>query len=82
MVPSPTHLAKFSEAVTGTLWIVSRGIDSEWNVLPQEFLGLLEIERGVVDVNKPYKELVKKVIKSKVNSAGSGDQGCLKRNHQ
>jgi len=41
-------------------------------VLPQEFLGLLEKERRVIDVDEPNEELVKKVIESKVGSAGAG----------
>ena len=40
-------------------------------MLPQEFRGLLEKERRVVDVDEPNKELVKKVIESKVGSAGN-----------
>jgi threonine synthase len=40
-------------------------------VLPQEFRGLLEKERRVVDVDEPKKELVKKVIESKAGSAGN-----------
>jgi hypothetical protein len=41
-------------------------------VHPQEFQGLLERERGAADVDEPNKELVKKVIESKVESAGNG----------
>jgi threonine synthase len=36
-------------------------------VLPQEFRGLLEKERRVIDVDEPSEELVKKVIESKAN---------------
>jgi hypothetical protein len=41
-------------------------------VLPQEFRGLLEMEKRVVDVDEPSKEQVKKVIESKVGSASIG----------
>ena len=41
-------------------------------MLPQEFRGLLEKERRVVDVDEPNKGLVKKMIESKVGSAGNG----------
>jgi hypothetical protein len=36
-------------------------------VLPQEFRGLLEKERRVIDVDESSEELVKKVIESKAN---------------
>ena len=68
---STAHPAKFSEAVTSAL-STSQGFDFERDVLPQEFRGLLEKERRVVDVDEPNKELVKKVIESKVGSAGNG----------
>jgi len=41
-------------------------------VFPQEFRGLLEKERIVVDVNEANKESVKKVIENKVGSADNG----------
>jgi len=69
---STAHPAKFSEAVTTAL-STSRGFDFERDVLPQEFRGLLEMERRVVDVDEPTKELVKKVIERKVGFAGNGD---------
>jgi hypothetical protein len=71
VVLSTAHPAKFSEAVTKAL-STSQGFDFERDVLPQEFRGLLEKERRVVDVDEPNKELVKKVIESKVGSAGNG----------
>ena len=64
---STAHPAKFSEAVTKAL-VTSRGLDFERDVLPQEFRGLLEMERRVVDVDEPTKELVKKVIESRVGN--------------
>ena len=70
MVLSTAHPAKFSEAVTKAL-STSRDFDFEREVLPQEFRGLLEMERRVVDVDEPSKELVK-VIESKVGSTGNG----------
>ena len=71
MVLSTAHPAKFSEAVTKAL-STSRGFDFERDVLPQEFRGLLEMEKRVVDVDEPSKEQVKKVIESKVGSASIG----------
>jgi threonine synthase len=71
VVLSTAHPAKFSEAVTKAL-STSRGFDFEQDVLPQEFRGLLEMERRVVDVDEPSIELVKKVIESKVGSTGNG----------
>ncbi|KAF8497562.1 tryptophan synthase beta subunit-like PLP-dependent enzyme [Russula emetica] len=71
VVLSTAHPAKFSEAVTKAL-STSQGFDFERDVLPQEFRGLLEKERRVVNVDEPNKELVKKVIESKVGSAGNG----------
>ncbi|KAH9996305.1 tryptophan synthase beta subunit-like PLP-dependent enzyme [Russula vinacea] len=67
VVLSTAHPAKFSEAVTKAL-VTSRGLDFERDVLPQEFRGLLELERRVVDVDEPTKELVKKVIESRVGN--------------
>ena len=68
---STAHPAKFSEAVTKAL-STSQGFDFERDVLPEEFRGLLEKERRVVDVDEANKELVKKVIENKVESAGNG----------
>ena len=62
--------ARFSEAVTNAL-STSQGLEFERDVLPQEFRGLLEKGRRVVDVDEPKKELVRKVIESKVGSAGN-----------
>ncbi|KAI0267426.1 tryptophan synthase beta subunit-like PLP-dependent enzyme [Gloeopeniophorella convolvens] len=70
------HPAKFSEAVTNAL-STSQGFNFEKDVLPQEFRGLLEKERRVIDVDEPNEELVKRVIESKVGAAdaGGGDTG-------
>jgi threonine synthase len=73
-VLSTAHPAKFSEAVTRAL-STSQGFDFERNVLPQEFRGLLERERRVIDVDEPSEELIKKVIESKLGSAGTGIRG-------
>lgn len=71
VVLSTAHPAKFSEAVTKAL-STSQGFEFERDVLPQEFRGLLEKERRVVEVDEANKELVKKVIESKVGSAMNG----------
>jgi threonine synthase len=70
-VLSTAHPAKFSEAVTKALSAL-QGFDFEQDVLPQEFRGLLEKERRVIDVDEPSEELIKKVIESKVGSAVTG----------
>ncbi|KAL1917413.1 uncharacterized protein VTP21DRAFT_3806 [Calcarisporiella thermophila] len=54
------HPAKFSEAVTKALRNFSDfSFDS---ILPQEFVGMLDRERRVINVEKADRELVKKVI--------------------
>ncbi|KAI0299427.1 tryptophan synthase beta subunit-like PLP-dependent enzyme [Multifurca ochricompacta] len=68
VVLSTAHPAKFSEAVTKAL-LTSQGFNFERDVLPQEFRGLLEKERRVIEVNEPSEEMVKEVIESKVGSA-------------
>lgn len=55
------HPAKFSEAVTRAL-VNSSEFDFERDVLPKEFVGLLEKERRVVDVAKADVDLVKAAI--------------------
>ena len=58
---STAHPAKFSEAVT-------KALESEPNfnfdrdVLPDEFKGLLELERRAIDIEKVDVDLVKGVI--------------------
>ena len=71
VVLSTAHPAKFSETVTSALSTL-QGFDFGLDVLPQEFRGLLVKEGRVVDADEPNKELVKKVIESKVGSAGNG----------
>jgi threonine synthase len=71
VVLSTAHPAKFSEAVTKAL-SEQQSFDFERDVLPQEFRGLLEKERNVIDVDEPREELVKNVIKSKVDLRASG----------
>ncbi|KAH9034915.1 tryptophan synthase beta subunit-like PLP-dependent enzyme [Lactarius hengduanensis] len=66
VILSTAHPAKFSEAVTKAL-ATSQSFDFERDVLPQEFRGLLEKERRVIDVDEPSEELVKKVIESKAS---------------
>ncbi|TCD64302.1 threonine synthase [Steccherinum ochraceum] len=61
IVLSTAHPAKFSEAVTRALSTAS-AFDFERDVLPDEFKGLLERKRNVVDVEAPDVELVKRVI--------------------
>ena len=66
IVLSTAHPAKFSEAVTRAL-SDQQSFDFERDVLPQEFRGLLEKERNVIDVDESNQELVKKVIEAKVD---------------
>lgn len=61
VVLSTAHPAKFSEAVTRALEGASN-FDFEKDVLPEEFRGLLDRERNVIDVEAPQVVLVKKVI--------------------
>ncbi|OBZ76673.1 Threonine synthase [Grifola frondosa] len=61
IVLSTAHPAKFSEAVTRALES-SAHFNFERDVLPDEFKGLLDRERRVIDVEAPEVELVKKVI--------------------
>ncbi|KAI9463984.1 tryptophan synthase beta subunit-like PLP-dependent enzyme [Lactarius psammicola] len=66
VILSTAHPAKFSEAVTEAL-AISQSFNFERDVLPEEFRGLLEKERRVIDVDEPSEELVKKVIESKAS---------------
>jgi threonine synthase len=65
-VLSTAHPAKFSEAVTKAL-SEQQSFNFEQDVLPQEFRGLLEKERKVIDVDEPNQELVKNVIEARVD---------------
>jgi threonine synthase len=58
---STAHPAKFSEAAAQAL-AQNADFNFERDVLPQEFEGLLEKERRVVDVERPDIVLVKEVI--------------------
>ena len=61
VVLSTAHPAKFSEAVTKVLKADSQ-FSFERDVLPREFVGLLEKERRVIDVQSADVEAVKKVV--------------------
>ncbi|KLO11540.1 tryptophan synthase beta subunit-like PLP-dependent enzyme [Schizopora paradoxa] len=61
IVLSTAHPAKFSEAVTKAL-SSEPSFDFENDVLPDEFKGLLEKERRVIDVERADVDLVKGVI--------------------
>ena len=61
VVLSTAHPAKFSEAVTKALQEFAT-FDFDQDVLPEEFRGLLEKPRRVIDVERPDVELVKEVI--------------------
>lgn len=69
IVLSTAHPAKFSEAVTRALQNAP-SFDFERDVLPQEFKGLLERERRVIDVEAAQIDLVKKVIEKYAVPAG------------
>lgn len=58
---STAHPAKFSEAVSRALE-GSAQFNFDRDVLPEEFRGLLEKEKRVIDVERPDVELVKRVI--------------------
>ncbi|OJT10699.1 Threonine synthase [Trametes pubescens] len=69
IVLSTAHPAKFSEAVTRALHSAP-SFDFERDVLPQEFKGLLERERRVIDVEAAQIDLVKRVIEKYAVPAG------------
>lgn len=72
MVLSTAHPAKFSEAVTRALETESK-FDFERDVLPEEFKGLLERKRNVIDVKAAEVDLVKNVIEQYAgNDEGEG----------
>ncbi|KAG8991858.1 threonine synthase [Tulasnella sp. JGI-2019a] len=81
VVLSTAHPAKFSEAVTLAL-SGQATFDFEKDVMPNEFKGLLEKERKVIDVERPDVELVKKVIEdvaeeTRVKARGVGGAAAL-----
>ncbi|KIM27915.1 hypothetical protein M408DRAFT_161208 [Serendipita vermifera MAFF 305830] len=61
IVLSTAHPAKFSEAVTSALQ-GAPSFNFEQQVLPEEFKGILNMPRRVIEVEKPDYELVKQVI--------------------
>ncbi|KAI0074606.1 tryptophan synthase beta subunit-like PLP-dependent enzyme [Panus rudis PR-1116 ss-1] len=75
IILSTAHPAKFSEAVTRAL-SSSPSFNFERDVLPEEFKGLLEKKRNVIDVEAPDVELVKKVIEK---YAGDVDEDVAER---
>ena len=62
---STAQPAKFAEAVIRAL-SAQQGFDFGCDVLPQEFRGLLEKEKNVIDVGKPTEELVKDVVENRL----------------
>ena len=62
IVLATAHPAKFSEAVTLALQS-SPQFDFERDVMPEEFRGMLDRERRVVDVPQPDAELVKNILR-------------------
>ncbi|KAF8655725.1 hypothetical protein AX16_002962 [Volvariella volvacea WC 439] len=65
IVLSTAHPTKFSSAVTQALSSIP-SFSFERDVLPEEFKGLLEKEKRVIDVEEPSVELVKGVIEKHV----------------
>jgi threonine synthase len=70
VVLSTAHPAKFSEAVTKAL-STSQALTLSGMCTLKSSKGCWK-KRGAADVVEPNKELVKKVIESKVGSAGNG----------
>ncbi|KAG6898396.1 hypothetical protein C0992_004107 [Termitomyces sp. T32_za158] len=70
IVLSTAHPAKFSEAVSRALKDDTR-FDFDRDVLPQEFRGLLEKDKRVIDVERPDVDLVKAVIEKTVGHQAS-----------
>ncbi|KAA1471958.1 tryptophan synthase beta subunit-like PLP-dependent enzyme [Dentipellis sp. KUC8613] len=70
IVLSTAHPAKFSEAVTRAL-SGAKDFSFERDVQPEEFRGLLEKEKRIIDVEAPRVELVKKVIEAHVGEDAS-----------
>jgi len=74
VVLSTAHPAKFSEAVTKVLKADSQ-FNFERDVLPKEFLGLLEKERRVIDVQSADIEEVKKVVEGVAQRSRGSNTG-------
>lgn len=70
---STAHPAKFSSAVANAL-ASTTSFDFDRDVLPDEFRGLLDLPRRVLDVERPEVDLVKGVIE-KVLGNGNGAGG-------
>ncbi|KAI0052368.1 tryptophan synthase beta subunit-like PLP-dependent enzyme [Auriscalpium vulgare] len=68
VILSTAHPAKFSEAVTRALE-GSANFDFDRKVLPEEFRGLLDKPKRVIDVEAPSEELVKNVIDAHVGDS-------------
>ena len=68
IVLSTAHPAKFSEAVAKAL-VNEQSFNFERDVLPDEFRGLLDRERRVIDVDAPEVSLVKSVIEKVAESS-------------
>lgn len=65
IVLSTAHPAKFAEAVESSLKEYA-AFDFSKDVLPEEFRGLLAMERRVIDVSGPEPEKTKKIIEEHV----------------
>jgi hypothetical protein len=77
VVLSTAHPAKFSEAVTTGLEEVE-DFHFTRDVLPKEFVGLLEKEKRVILVDEPTPEAVKAVIDSITGKEGAhGDSASI-----
>ncbi|KAJ7291127.1 tryptophan synthase beta subunit-like PLP-dependent enzyme [Mycena rebaudengoi] len=72
IILSTAHPAKFSEAVSLALQ-ASSSFDFQRDVLPEEFVGLLEKEKRVIDVPRPDIDLVKAVIEGFAEKEGGGE---------
>ncbi|KAH7915935.1 tryptophan synthase beta subunit-like PLP-dependent enzyme [Hygrophoropsis aurantiaca] len=73
IILSTAHPAKFSDAVT--LALTSQPNFDFDHVLPDEFRGLLERERRVIDVERAESSLVKAVIEKQLSHRESGTSG-------
>ncbi|KAF5392667.1 hypothetical protein D9757_000932 [Collybiopsis confluens] len=65
VILSTAHPAKFSEAVSASLKN-SPGFDFDTQVIPEEFRGLLQKEKRVIDIPSADIELVKQAIEQRV----------------
>ena len=65
IILSTAHPAKFSSAVEDAL-SENKTFDFDRDVLPEEFKGLLEKEKRIIDGDGPDPELTKKVVMEQV----------------